>query len=182
YGDDARSEDILDNNNNVILASCTQSNDFYISPGAAQSNFGGALQDGVILKFNPDLSANIFSSYFGGSGVDACFVLAVHPLNGNIYVGGGTTSNNLPGNTSGRWQPNYNGGLTDGFVTIINPAGTAFLQTTYTGTSGRDLVYGLKFDSRGFPYIMGTTTGAWPVQNAVFRNAGGKQFITKLQD
>ena len=60
YGDDARSEVILDANNNVYLASCTQSNNFP-TIFAAQTNFGG-IQDGVILKLTPNLAGVLFST------------------------------------------------------------------------------------------------------------------------
>jgi gliding motility-associated-like protein len=43
------------------------------------------------------------------------------------------------------------------------------------------LVYGLTFDRGGFPYVMGTSTGSWPVVNATFSNPGSKQFISKLR-
>ncbi len=178
YGDDARSEVILDANNNVYLASCTQSNDFPVFL-AAQPTFGG-VQDGVILKFTPNLSAVLFSTYFGGTSDDACFVASINPITQNLYIGGATSSSNLPGNTAGTINSSFQGDI-DGFVTILPPNGTSFLKTTYLGTSAKDLVYGLKFDKVGFPYVMGTTTGSWPVVNAAFENAGSKQFISKLK-
>ena len=192
YGDDARSEVILDANNNVYLASCTQSSSFPVVGSSIQPNFGGGgqyiQQDGIIAKFSPNLSSVLFSTFFGGSGNDACFVLAQSPLDGTLYVGGGTTSTDLPGNKSGSLYPNYQGGGTDGFVTQLAADGSAILKTTYIGTNdnsttadGFDLVYGLQFDKFGFPYIMGTTTGNWQKLNATFGNAGGKQFISKLQ-
>ena len=186
YGDDARSEVILDAAGNVYLASCTQSssaipaNQFPVF-NAFQPSFGGGRQDGVIIKMTPTLSSVLFSTYFGGSGDDACFVLSLNPVNGNLYVAGGTTSTDLPGNTTGVISSTYQGGVTDGFVTEIMTDGSAIIKTTYAGTSGNDLVYGIQMDKFGFPYIMGTTTGNWPVVNANFSNIGGKQFISKLQ-
>lgn len=181
YGDDARSEVILDASDNIFLASCTQSTNFPVSnAGSIQPTFGGGRQDGVIIKFNPNLSAVLFSTFFGGSGDDACFVASINPLTGNLYIAGGTTSNNLPGNTTGVISGTYQGGTTDGFVTQLLSNGSGIVKTTYQGTTGIDIVYGLKFDKAGFPYIMGTTTGNWPVVNATFSNAGGKQFISKL--
>ncbi len=182
YGDDARSEVILDGSNNIILASCSQSPDFPVGPGTTiQPANAGGRQDGVILKFNPNLSTLLFSTYFGGSGDDACFVTSVNPVTNTIYVAGATTSNNLPGNKAGTIGTSYQGGVADGFITEIQNDGSAIIRTTYLGTSGIDMLYGLKFDKLGFPYVMGTTTGNWPVVNAAFSNAGSKQFISKLQ-
>lgn len=181
YGDDARSEVILDGANNVFVASCSRSPNFPVTAGVFQTVFGGGRQDGVILKFSPNLNTVLFSSYFGGSADDACFVLSQNPLTGNVYVGGGTSSTNLPGDKTGVLQSVYQGGEVDGFVTQIVNDGSAIIKTTYQGTGGNDLVYGIQFDKKGIPYIMGTSTGSWPVVNATFSNPGSKQFISKLQ-
>lgn len=186
YGDDARSEIILDAAGNVMLASCTQSNDFPVTPGTPiQASFGGGRQDGVIIKLNSNLSSILFSTYFGGSGDDACFVLSQNPISGKVYVAGATTSTNLPGITPLVMQQTYQGGVTDGFITEIMNDGSGIIRTTYQGTGGNDLVYGIQFDKFGFPYIMGTTTGSWtikvaPSQTSIFSNPGSKQFISKL--
>lgn len=180
YGDDARSEVILDGGGNILVASCTQSSDFYVAGSPIQPATGGR-QDGVILKFNSNLSSLLFSTFFGGSGDDACFVLSINPLTGNLYVAGGTSSPNLPGNKNGTIGTSYQGGDVDGFVTQIAIDGSSVIRTTYLGTPFNDIVYGIQFDKFGFPYVTGTTTGAWPVINAAFSNTGSKQFIGKLQ-
>jgi len=180
YGDDARSEVILDGAGNTIVVSCTKSTDFPVTVGAAQSTFGGGRQDGVVLRFNPSLAVD-FSTFLGGSADDACFVTSINPTSGNIFVAGGTNSSNLPGDRTGVINGTYQGGECDGFVTEVAASGTSFLKTSYMGTGGNDLVYGIQFDRFGFPYIMGTTTGAWPVINATFSNPNSKQFISKLQ-
>lgn len=178
YGDDARSEVILDGAGNVYVASCTQSTNFPVSGSPFQSaNAGG--QDAIVMKLTPNLSAVTFATYLGGSGNDAAYVLSLGP-GGNIYVAGGTESTNLPGNTTGTVGTSNQGGV-DGFVSIINNNGTAISRTTYIGTSGSDQVYGIQFDMLGFPYIMGQTTGSWQIINATYNNPSGKQFIAKLQ-
>jgi gliding motility-associated-like protein len=184
YGDDARSEVILDGAGDIYLASCTQSDNFPSTSGAFQKTYGGGRQDGLILKFTPDLGGLIFSTFFGGSGTDACFVLTYNPALNNFYVGGGTTSPTLPGAAGGSPEPGisgtYLGGETDGFVTEIKADGSAIIKTIFAGTGGNDLVYGVQIDKFGSPYIMGATTGSWPVKNAVFKSANGRQFIAKL--
>jgi len=185
YGDESRTEVDLDAAGNIYLASCTQSNSLqsqggFPVQGAFQSVSGGGAQDGVLLKFSPDLSTLAFSTFLGGRGNDAAYVLAINPFDGNIYVAGGTESDNLPGSTSGTIGPSYNGGI-DGFVSIVSGNGSSILKTTYLGTSGIDQVYGIQFDRFGFPYVMGQTTGAWPVLNAAWSQPNGKQFIAKLK-
>jgi gliding motility-associated-like protein len=189
YGDDARSEVILDGAGNIYLASCTQSRDFPVTPGTPiQDKFGNGLQDGqdgVILKFNPNLGALLFGTYFGGNGDDACFVLSINPLTGNLYVAGGTTSTDLKGNNTGVINNSNQGGV-DGFVTELRSDGSAIIKTTYAGTPGDDLIYGIQFDKFGFPYVMGTSTSNWPVINSLYKDGifgsnHAKQFISKLQ-
>jgi gliding motility-associated-like protein len=177
YGDESRSEVNLDAQGNIYIASSTRSTNFPVVNGF-QTTLGGD-QDGVVVKFNPTLSTLLFSTYLGGSRNDAAYVLAVHP-NGTIYVAGGTESSNLPGSTAGTIGAAANGAV-DGFVSMIASDGSSILRTTYIGTSNIDQVYGIQLDRNGFPYIMGQTRGSWPVINAAWSQANGKQFIAKLQ-
>jgi gliding motility-associated-like protein len=178
YGDDARSEVIVGNNGEIFVASCTQSNNFP-TVVAAQASSGGN-QDGVILKLNPSLSSVLISTYYGGSDNDACFVAALNPISGNLFIGGSTGSASLTGSAAAVLSPNNNGGV-DGFVTELNSNTGVVLRRTFIGTAADDLLYGLKFDKFGFPYVMGTSRGSFPVQNATFSNPGAKQFVAKLQ-
>ena len=78
YGDEARSEVILDNAGNIYLGSCTQSKNFPTVSPFQSANGGG--QDGVVLKMSPDVSTLLFSSYLGGDGNDAAYVLDINPI------------------------------------------------------------------------------------------------------
>jgi len=187
YGDDSRSEVVLDGSNNILVAASTQSSDrnglFPIRGAVFQPNFGGGGQDAVVLKIDPACNHIIWSSFLGGSGKDAAFVLKPDPLTGEIYVAGATTSKDLPGNKSGVLQSSYSGGLCDGFVSIISADGSQLKRTSYFGTPSGDAIYGIQFDKEGSPYIMGTTNGSWPTtQNVQFINPGAKQFVSKLKN
>lgn len=177
YGDDGRSEVILDGAGNIYVASNTQSTNFPVTGGFQATNGGN--QDAVLIKLSPNVNVVQFSTYMGGSGDDAAYVLALGP-GGSIYAGGGTTSANFPGITTPSIGTTYQGGVTDGYVAVVANDGSSILRATFIGTPGIDQVYGVQFDDRGFPYVMGQTTGAWPVINAAY-SSGGKQFIAKLQ-
>jgi gliding motility-associated-like protein len=196
YGDDARSEVILDKDENILLASVTQSTDFP-TKNAFQNSHGAAsssttrMQDGVLIKLNRDLSDVIFSSYLGGNNDDAAFVLAINPIDDNIYVAGATASTDLPAKSN---DNNVGGTLTnplnliDGFISIISSDGLRIINTRYIGTPLIDVIYGIQFDKNGFPYIAGTSTGVMtPINspynaNSQFLNQDrGKQFVGKLQ-
>jgi len=178
YGDDGRSEVILDGAGNIYVASCTQSTNFPATGGSFQTTSGGA-QDGVVLKLNASVSALTFASYLGGNGDDAGYVLSLAP-NGNIYVAGGTASTNFPGVAAGVINSSNQGGI-DGYVSIINNAGSSIVRSTYLGTANTDQVFGIQFDLLGFPYVCGQTRGGWPVLNAAYSVGGAPQFISKLQ-
>jgi gliding motility-associated-like protein len=185
YGDDSRSEVILDNESNIYVAAQTQSSGatdgMPVTTGVFQpSNAGG--QDGTIIKINPNCTDITWCSYLGGAGTDGAFVIAINPANKDIYVGGATTSDRFPpASKPGVYQATYRGGITDGFVSRISNDGTTLINTTYAGTPSFDAIYGLKFDRNNIPYIMGVTEGSWPVQNAAYSNPNSKQFIAKLK-
>jgi gliding motility-associated-like protein len=179
YGDDGRSEVNIDAAGNIILASSTQSSNFYTTPFPIQSVLGGT-QDAVFIKTNSTLSNVLFSTYFGGTGNDAAYVVNIKPDDGNIYFAGGTESSNLLGDRVGVVQP-ANAGNADGFVTIIKPDGSGIVKTTYIGTNLHDQIYGIQFDKFFFPYIMGISLGNWSPINSAFSNPGSHQFIAKLE-
>ncbi len=179
YGDDGRSEVILDNAGNVYLASCTSSTDFPTVNAFQTSN--GGMQDGVFIKATPDLSVILASSYLGGKSDDAAFALALNPITNNVYIAGGTSSTNFPGTGNGKVVSATNNGGIDGFLAMVSNDGKTLIKTSYFGTSSTEVLYGVQFDKFGYPYIMGTTYGVWPVINATFSQTNGKQFIAKLQ-
>ena len=189
YGDDSRSEVVLDGSGNILVAANTQSSSsannglFPIKGAVFQPNYGGGGQDAVVVKIDPSCNHIIWSSFLGGSGNDAAFVLKPDPRTGYIYVAGATTSRNFPGDKSGVFQSSYGGGQCDGFVTVISADGTTQGKTSYFGTGSADAIYGIQFDREGAPYIMGTTNGTWPTtSNVQFINQGAKQFVSKLRN
>ena len=178
YGDNARSELVLDRNNNVYVASSTSSTNIF-----STGNTPGGRQDGLVMKFSPNLDQLLYHQYLGGALDDAAFVLAINPLNDEVYVAGATASKNFPADNSSVIGTS-NAGEIDGFVTIIDTDGN-IKKSTYIGTNRRDFIYGIQFDEKGFPYIMGITLGDWLIKNApgqstIFQNRGSRQFISKL--
>ena len=180
YGDDARSEVMLDGAGNIYLASCTQSRDFYTTANAPFKNLRGS-QDAVLIKARPDLSALTLCTYFGGDSLDAAFVVGINPNGGDIWIAGSTMSDDFPGDKSGTLGQTFQGYRSDGFIAIFSADGSVLRKSTYVGTSSTDAVLGFEFDRDGDPYVMGVTYGDWPIRNAAYGTAGAKQFIGKLQ-
>jgi gliding motility-associated-like protein len=180
YGDDARSEVIVDNQNNVYVAAPSKSIDFPVTGNAFQSNNAGG-QDGVVFKLNDNLTALVWSTYIGGSGDDAAYVLAFDTAQRWLYVSGGTQSSNFPV-VSGSYLPSYQGGSADGFILKFRNGNTYSLQGgTFIGKGGYDQCFGIQVDGSNSVYAMGNTLGGtFPVSPGVYSNPGSSQFIIKL--
>ncbi len=183
YGDDSRSEVIVDNSGNIYLAASTQSTNFPTTTNAVKRNLTGA-QDGIFVKFNPTLSAMIYGTLIGGNNYDAAYVITLDKSEQNIYIAGGTQSNDFHHSTNaGSIITSSPGGTADGYIVkFLNSGNYPMLRSTYIGTDGYDQVYGIQVDYSNNVYIMGQTTGAYPVTPGVYANANSPQFIHKLNN
>lgn len=173
YADQFRGEIVLDNSGNPYIASCTKSANFP-TQGAFQSGLQGT-QDAVVCKFNSTLTNMLFGSYLGGTGTEAGYSLQLNTAN-EIYITGGTTSSDFPV-TPGVVKSTYGGNI-DGFLTRISVGG-AILNSTYIGTTSYDQSYNVQLDNANNPYVLGQTTGAYPVTGGVYSNPNSGQFIHK---
>jgi gliding motility-associated-like protein len=182
YADEARGEIDIDDNNNVYLATCTNSKDFPILGGGAQSTYGGGRLDGVVVQMDDNLSNVIWSSYLGGSGADAIYSLALDSAS-NIYVAGGTVSTDFP-IAGSPLQTGFNGGRADGFVSCFSQNGSQLLASGYYGTEQYDQIYFIERDYRNYIYVMGQTESqdsADYVFNVKYAHPGSGQFISKFE-
>jgi hypothetical protein len=130
------------------------------------------------LVIDPTL---VYSTYFGGSGGDQAWGVAVDS-SGQAYMAGYTTSTNFP--TANALQ-SANGGFQDAFVTKLNAAGTALVYSTYLGGDGGDQARAIAIDSSGNAYVTGFTgSDNFPTANAfqAAQGAGNAQdiFVSKL--
>lgn len=181
YGDDARSEVILDNLGNIYVASSTFSTDFP-TRNAIQSTLSGG-QDAVLIKMNSDVSAMIFSTYLGGTDDDGGYVLALNKAQNSIYMAGGTMSSAFP-TTVGTYHSSFIGGSTDGYCVKISNGPLYTLQRgSFIGAGDYDQVYGLAIDDADNVYMMGQTLGGgFPVSGGVFSVPNSSQFVLKIDN
>ncbi len=179
YADDARSEVILDNAGNVYVAASTTSSNFP-KVNATQNAIAGA-QDAVVFKLNPSLSNMLWSTYLGGTGDDAAYVLSLNLSQSHLYVAGGTESSNFPLGSAGLWGT-YRGGITDGFIVKFENGGSySKVRGTFIGAGDYDQCFGVQVDLDNAVYAMGNTLGGtFPVSAGVYSNANSSQFIIKL--
>ncbi len=153
-----------------------------------------------VLVIDPVLT---YSTYFGGSGNEACSVIAgvATPPSGcpavaidassNIYLAGSTTSADFPLTPQPTTNPPpaaFQSALAtapDVFVTKLNSAGTAIVFSTYLGGDGADTSAGVAVDSAFNVVVAGTTTSSnFPISTAAFQgtpaSAGAHAFVSKL--
>ncbi len=178
YGDQFRGEVIVDAEDNVYLASNTASADFPVVNGF-QSTYGGGGQDAAIVKMNPDLTQILWSTFYGGSQVEAAFSIQLD-ANMNVYVAGGTNSPDLA-MASDAHQSVFSGEA-DGFAAKITSVGDSLMQSTYLGTTSYDQVYFIDLDEDENIYLLGQTQGNYPISAGVYNNANSGQFIQKFNN
>jgi hypothetical protein len=142
----------IDSSGDAYVVGGTTSQDFPVTAGALQTvNTGGS--NAFITELNPAGSAEIYSTYLGGSGGgDYATALAVD-TSGNAYVGGSAG----PGFpiTTGVVFPTYGGA---GFVSKLSAGGSALEYSTYV--PGNSAIGGLAADNSGSVYVTGGTEGA----------------------
>jgi CSLREA domain-containing protein len=159
----------------------TGSPNFPTTTGAFQTT-KNAVDDAFVTKFNANGTALIYSTYFGGNGLDLGKGIAVD-ANGNAYVVGQTVSTDLP--VVNGFKTSQGGG--DGYLAKLNPKGAAILYSTYIGGSGNDGALAVATDSAGNAYVVGITPSAdfltGPAPASTFHNTlngTGDGFLVKV--
>ena len=108
---------IVDGAGLIYVFGTTTSHDLPVTQDAIQPAFGGGASDAFLMILEPNGSPR-FVTYLGGSGDELIRGMAFGPA-GEIYLVGGTTSDNLP-ITPGALQPRR-GGDEDGFIVKLVP-------------------------------------------------------------
>ena len=185
--DDLGNAITVDSSGSVFITGGTTSTDFPVTSGVLQTKYGGA--DGgyqsvngdiFVTKLSPDGSSLVWSTYIGGSGDDNAYGIVVDGT--GVYLTGGTNSSDYPV-TSGAYKPS-SGGLTDVFVTKLDPTGSTLLYSTHIGVGGEGIRgFGIAVDGGGNAYVAGgagpgfpTTAGAFQTASIAFTSC----FVMKL--
>ena len=158
--------------------------------GGAQPHPGGdpTGTDAYVLRVDPALTTILKATYLGGSENDYGYAIAIHPVNGDVYVLGQTLSNDFPGTGNGA-QASPAGGA-EGFVARLDRDLAHIVQSTYLGgfgdeaplamaiqpTSGEVLVGGATL-SDNFPRTHHGAEAAYAGGDAFL---GGDGFLSRL--
>jgi hypothetical protein len=165
----------IDTNGNRFVTGYSYSSDFP-TKSPLQGSLNGQT-DGYLAKFDAQ-GGLVFSTYFGGSGYEQLFSVALDG-SGNPYVTGSTGSSDLP--TKNAYQSSYQG-KGDALVAKFDSSG-ALLYSTYLGGSGEDGAGGIAVDGNGSAYVAGETHSSdLPTANASQSKLAGAQngFVAKL--
>lgn len=163
---------VVDAAGNVTAAGNTNAPDFPTTSGAFQTvcHCQEYANNGFVSQLNPDGSALAFSTFLGGSwygdvqvpaGTNVVAALARDSA-GNIYAAGRTDAADFP-TTTAALQPAFAGPSsgyprpTDGFLTKLNPTGTALAFSTYLGGTAADRINALDLDSSSNVWVTGLT-------------------------
>ena len=172
----------LDGDNNIYVTGQTSSTDFPVTAGVFQPSINSTHANAFVSKMNSNATTLVYSTYLGGSASDSGHAIAVD-LNKNAYVGGQTSSQNFPV-TEGAFQTTAGSTNFNGFVTKIDPTGTALVYSTYLGGAGDDRILGIALDNSNNAYLIGAaTSGNFPTTPGAFQTTqagNGDASITEL--
>jgi len=121
-----------------------------------------------------------YSTPLGGVSNDQGFGIALD-TDGNAYVTGSTISSNFPVSAT-PVQP-LRAGVTDVFVTKLDPSGSTIVYSTFLGGSGDEAGNAIAVDAAGNAYVTGTTSSNnFPVVGAfqATTRGGNEAFVAKL--
>jgi hypothetical protein len=171
----------VDFDGEVLVTGATSSVDFPTTAGAFATQKGLSV-NAFVTRLNERGSKLVWSTYLGGSwpaGQDRADAVAIDAT-GAVVVSGQTTSPNFP-ITAGAWQGQFPGTFV-GFLTRLNPWGSALVYSTFlTGGAITD-ARGLAVDASGVATVSGgasvfpTTPGAFDVS----WNGGADLYVARL--
>ena len=105
-----------------------------------------------------------YETFIGGTGSDSSIGIGVD-AGGNAYLVGNTSSTDfptfgIPYQTAPETKTNCVGSptCTSVFVSVLNPAGSALIYSSYLSGNGDDQASGMTIDTKGDVFLTGTTT------------------------
>ncbi len=171
----------IDASGSAYVTGSTEDTNFPTTTGAYRSTpvtkATAGSNSAFVAKLNPSGTALVYSTYLGGSQVDAAVAIAVDSA-GEAYVGGNTTSSNFPVTPGAIEGAREASSLQTGFVTKLNASGSALVYSTYLGGEALDNLTSIALDSNGNAYATGSTNSPnFPVTSGAFQSNIGISFF-----
>jgi uncharacterized protein (TIGR03437 family) len=170
----------VDSAGNAYITGNTNSENFpVVNPIETPAATGSSQPTAFVTKMSGDGSALIYSTYLGGyNGEDIGYGIAVDST-GSAYVAGTTAATDL--SVVNALQSTNKNPSDTGFVTKINPSGSAFVYSTYLGGSVIDYLYAIAVDSSGNAYVTGRTNSTdFPTVNALETTGAPTAVVSKI--
>ncbi len=143
----------VDGLGHVYLHAMANSATAFTTPDAYDRTFNGR-SDVYFLKISPDGKDILYATYLGGTGDEFAEHRIAIDASGNAYLVGHTRSKDFP--VVNAQQPQPGGGVGDGYLVKLDPAGQPVFST-YVGGSGRDNLLGPAVDRDGNIFVTGWT-------------------------
>lgn len=136
-----------DGEGNIYVAGSVKYNSYPVTAGAYDITFDGG-DDGIISKFNNNLTQILSSTFISGTGAmnDSAIRVRINDEN-NVVVGLETNSASFPV-TQSAYDKTYNGGQ-DVALAIFSNNLSELKYASYIGGSGRESLRDIQFDQFG---------------------------------
>ena len=169
----------VDSSGGVYVAGETFSPDYPYTTGSYFATLRGAT-DAFVSKLSADGSTLLYSTYIGGTDVDAALDVAVDRL-GFAYVVGSTSSRDFPARAG--YDSTYNGAI-DAFVLKLDTLGRSLVWSSVIGGSSDDIATAVAAEPGGRIYVAGHTQSSnFPTTTGAFQTISNAReaFAMKLE-
>ncbi len=189
YTADDYAEDItVDDSGNVYVTGYTRSDDFPTLNPLYSFEYNSTILRGGYNAYEGDVfvvrlnSSGLldYSTYLGAFEGEIGRSIAVDN-NGNMYIGGQTSSTDFP--TANAFDDIHEGiGTHDGFVTCLSATGDDILFSSYIGGTSDEDVKDITIDAEGNILVTGYTYGSFVLTNALYTVPSGDSdaFVMKI--
>ena len=173
---------VVTNASQLCVYGSSDSNDYPVSSDAFDGSANGGA-DIVVTKLTPNMNNIVGSTYVGTAGEDGRNTFTFNYGDsyrgevitdglGNVLIASCTNGTGFP-TTSGAYQTALAGGQ-DGVLFSLSPDLSGMNWSTYMGTSGGDMCFGIKLDDAGGVYACGSTdSNALPTTAGAYQGANG---------
>jgi hypothetical protein len=164
----------LDPSFNVYVTGDTNTSDFPVTTGVLQRLPKNTNKTTFVARLDmtkSNAASLIYSTYLGGSTLDAATAIAVDG-SGNAYVIGSTQSSDFPTMPGAPQFTRITSNRNIAYVSVLNSSGTKLSFSTYFGGTSNDIGTGIALDSTTSPnvYITGATASTdFPVTTGAFQ-------------
>ena len=173
----------LDAAGNAYVTGSTGSADFPVTTGAFETVNRASVGSAFVTVLNSSGTGLIYSTYLGGGNHTIAAGVATD-VSGSAYITGITYDADFP-TTHGAFQmtevTKSLPSLGSGFVTKLNPFGTALVYSTFLTGSRDDSPKAIQVDSSGSAYIAGSTRSLdFPTTSGAFQTVNKARRIGEL--